>query len=111
MPGQECRAVSEARELGLSTASANELIQAMACYPELIQRRVVTWADRAIIARPPELLPRSWKPAQPQPLPDPRASGSAGRSAFWPGLAFVDRIRAEAATPQPPPVPPDRMRQ
>jgi arsenate reductase (glutaredoxin) len=56
MPGQECRAVSEARELGLSTASADELIQAMACHPEPIQRPVVIWADRAIIAGPPELL-------------------------------------------------------
>jgi arsenate reductase len=44
------------RELGLSTASADELIQAMARYPELIQRPVVIWADRAVIARPPELL-------------------------------------------------------
>jgi len=44
------------RELGLSAASADELIQAMTHYPELIQRPVVIWADRAIIARPPELL-------------------------------------------------------
>jgi arsenate reductase len=44
------------RELGLSAAGADELIQAMTRYPELIQRPVVIWADRAIIARPPELL-------------------------------------------------------
>jgi arsenate reductase len=43
-------------ELGLSNAGADELIEAMARYPELIQRPVVIWADRAIIARPPELL-------------------------------------------------------
>jgi arsenate reductase-like glutaredoxin family protein len=28
----------------------------MARYPELIQRPVVIWANRAVIARPPELL-------------------------------------------------------
>jgi arsenate reductase len=44
------------RELGLSQASPDELIEAMTRYPELIQRPVVIWADRAVIARPPELL-------------------------------------------------------
>jgi len=47
---------SRYRELGLATASAEELIEAMTRYPELIQRPVVIWADRAVIARPPELL-------------------------------------------------------
>ena len=44
------------RELGLAEASPEELIDAMTRYPELIQRPVVIWADRAVIARPPELL-------------------------------------------------------
>ena len=44
------------RELGLAGATAGELVDAMTRYPELIQRPVVIWADRAIIARPPELL-------------------------------------------------------
>jgi arsenate reductase (glutaredoxin) len=44
------------RELGLAGATADELIEAMTRYPELIQRPVVIWADRAVIARPPELL-------------------------------------------------------
>jgi arsenate reductase (glutaredoxin) len=50
--------VSEPRyaELGLDGATAGELIEAMTRYPELIQRPVVIWADRAVIARPPELL-------------------------------------------------------
>lgn len=43
-------------ELGLADASAGELIDAMAGNPELIQRPVVIWPDRAVIARPPELL-------------------------------------------------------
>ena len=47
---------SRYRELGLATASAEELIEAKTRYPELIQRPVVIWADRAVIARPPELL-------------------------------------------------------
>ena len=44
------------RELELAAASADELIEAMTRYPELIQRPVVIWPDRAVIARPPELL-------------------------------------------------------
>jgi arsenate reductase len=43
-------------ELGLAEAAADELIDAMSRYPELIQRPVVIWPDRAVIARPPELL-------------------------------------------------------
>ena len=43
-------------ELGLDDARDDELVDAMAQYPELIERPVVLWADRAIIARPPELL-------------------------------------------------------
>ena len=43
-------------ELGLDEATADELIEAMSRYPELIQRPVIIWPDRAVIARPPELL-------------------------------------------------------
>lgn len=44
------------QELGLATATGGELIEAMATYPELIQRPVVIWPDRAVVARPAELL-------------------------------------------------------
>ena len=40
----------------LGTADPDELIGAMTRYPELIQRPVVIWSDRAVIARPRELL-------------------------------------------------------
>jgi arsenate reductase len=55
---RELMRTSEPRyiELGLAAASADELIEAMTRYPELIQRPVVIWPDRAVIARPPELL-------------------------------------------------------
>jgi arsenate reductase (glutaredoxin) len=43
-------------ELGLADASADELVDAMALHPELIERPVVIRADRAVVARPPELL-------------------------------------------------------
>lgn len=55
---RELMRTSEPRyvELGLAAASDGELIEAMTRYPELIQRPVVIWPDRAVIARPPELL-------------------------------------------------------
>lgn len=43
-------------ELGLSGAAPADLIAAMSRYPELIERPVVIWPDRAVVARPPELL-------------------------------------------------------
>ena len=43
-------------ELGLADATAGQLVDAMSRYPELIERPVVIWADRAVVARPPELL-------------------------------------------------------
>ena len=43
-------------ELGLSGAAPAELVAAMSQYPELIERPVVIWPDRAVVARPPELL-------------------------------------------------------
>jgi arsenate reductase len=43
-------------ELGLAGATADELIDAMSRYPELIQRPVIVWPGRAVVARPPELL-------------------------------------------------------
>lgn len=43
-------------ELALDGASPDELVDAMSRYPELIERPIVIWPDKAIIARPPELL-------------------------------------------------------
>lgn len=43
-------------ELGLAAASADELLDAMATRPELIERPIVIRGDRAVVARPPELL-------------------------------------------------------
>ena len=43
-------------DLGLADASVEELLDAMSEHPELIERPIVIRADRAVIARPPELL-------------------------------------------------------
>lgn len=43
-------------ELGLADAADGDLVDAMARYPELIERPVVIWPDLAVVARPPELL-------------------------------------------------------
>jgi arsenate reductase len=49
---QEARYV----EMGLAQACDDRLLDAMAAYPELIERPIVIRPDRAIVARPPELL-------------------------------------------------------
>lgn len=43
-------------QLGLADASDDQLVDAMAAHPELIERPIVIRADRAVVARPPELL-------------------------------------------------------
>jgi len=48
------------RERGLSKdSSPEELVSAMAAEPQLMQRPIVVQGDRAVIARPPEML-RAW---------------------------------------------------
>lgn len=42
--------------LGLSQASDAELLAALAAHPKLLQRPIVVDQERALIARPPELL-------------------------------------------------------
>jgi arsenate reductase len=43
-------------ELGLGDAGRDELLDAMAAHPILIQRPIVIRGDRAVVARPPERL-------------------------------------------------------
>ena len=43
-------------ELGLADATNDELIEALAANPSLIERPVVIVGDRAVVARPPERL-------------------------------------------------------
>src|SRR4051812_26063112 len=44
------------RQLGLASASRDELLKAMAANPILIERPIVIVGDRAVVARPPERL-------------------------------------------------------
>jgi arsenate reductase len=43
-------------DLGLADADQDQLLDALAAHPELIERPVVIRGDRAVIARPPERL-------------------------------------------------------
>ncbi len=43
-------------ELGLASASRDELLDAMTEHPILIQRPIVIVGDRAVVARPPERM-------------------------------------------------------
>jgi arsenate reductase len=43
-------------ELGLDSADRDQLLDAMAAHPILIQRPIVIHGDRAVVARPPERL-------------------------------------------------------
>ena len=43
--------------LELAQAGDAELLAALASHPRLLQRPIVVWQGRALVARPPELLP------------------------------------------------------
>jgi arsenate reductase len=43
-------------ELGLAEADRDQLLDALAAHPVLIERPIVIREDRAVVARPPELL-------------------------------------------------------
>jgi arsenate reductase len=44
------------RDLGLAGADREQLLDALAAHPELIERPVVVRGERAVVARPPERL-------------------------------------------------------
>lgn len=41
---------------GLEDADHDELLDALATHPELIERPIAIWGDRAVVCRPPERL-------------------------------------------------------
>jgi arsenate reductase len=43
-------------ELGLASRQGDELLEAIAAHPVLLERPIVVKGDRAVIARPPERL-------------------------------------------------------
>ncbi len=51
------------QELGLEGASREELLDAMASHPVLIERPIVLLGDRAVVARPPERVLELLDPA------------------------------------------------
>lgn len=53
---REMMRMGEAEAAGLENASSAELVAAMIEHPILIERPIVIRGDRAVIARPPELL-------------------------------------------------------
>jgi arsenate reductase len=56
---------NEGEYLGLNLAQADDeaLLHALAAHPTLLQRPLVVYLDRALIARPPELLNDFLQPA------------------------------------------------
>lgn len=53
----------EYAQLNLATASEAELLTAIASHPRLLQRPIVVYRGRAMIARPPERLADMLQPA------------------------------------------------
>jgi arsenate reductase len=49
--------------LNLAQADDDALLHALAAYPKLLQRPLVVFQERALIARPPELLNNFLQPA------------------------------------------------
>jgi len=44
------------KELNVSDMSENEILETMLRYNDLIQRPIIEYGDKAVLARPPEIL-------------------------------------------------------
>lgn len=49
-----------AKELGLRQGTSEQVLAALEAHPQLLERPIVVWGERALVARPPEKVDELW---------------------------------------------------